>query len=215
LVTPINPGAKSLGVTAQQVRPKVFKPAGEIISVDRICISEIIREMKETKKAIIEDMAGVGQKLFAHSKSADFTARRGLAMELWPFIFGAGERMNGKAISQFLEKEQGFKLSSVTINKALKDPAKNWNVYFDMVVPSARVFSKEDRVPMGDLLFRKQYFYKPLENPILKVAVDVLVRDEVKYAASILRTKWFSIDWEIRLKARPFLEHRLEGKTGK
>lgn len=71
------------------------------------------------------DAVGVGQKLFAHSKAAEFTARRGLALELWPYIFGAGERMHAKAISQFLEAEQGVKLSSVTINKALKDPAKN------------------------------------------------------------------------------------------
>jgi hypothetical protein len=160
-------------------------------------------------------MAGVGQKLFAHSKSAEFTARRGLALELWPFIFGAGERMNGKAISQFLEKAQGFKLSSVTINKALKDPAKNWNLYFDLVEPSARVFAKSDGLAMGDLLFQEQYFFKPVEHPILKAAVKLIVSDEIKYAASILRTKWFSIDWEIRLKARPFLEHRLDGKTGK
>jgi hypothetical protein len=169
-------------------------------------------KVKRTKAA---DVAGIGQKLFAHSKSADFTARRGLALELWPFIFGAGERMNGKAISEFLEKEQGFKLSSVTINKALKDSAKNWNLYFDMVEQPARVFAKEDGVAMGDLLFQEQYFFKPVENPLLKAAVKVFVNDQIKYAASILRTKWFSIDWEIRLKARPFLEHRLAGKIEK
>jgi hypothetical protein len=65
---------------------------------------------------------------------------------------------------------------------------------------------------LGDLLFQEQYFLKPAKNPILKVAVKILVSDEVKYAVSILRTKWFSIDWEIRLKARPFLEHRLGEK---
>ena len=164
----------------------------------------------ETTKAL--DVTGIGQKLFTHSKAAEFTARRGLALELWPFIFGAGERMNAKAISEFLEKEQGFKLSSVTINKALKEPEKNWNVYFDMVEPSARVFAKSDKVALGDLLFQEQYFFKPVKNPILKAAVSVLVSEEIKYAASILRTKWFSIAWEIRLKARPFLEHRLGGK---
>jgi hypothetical protein len=164
----------------------------------------------ETTKAL--DVAGIGQKLFTHSKAAEFTARRGLSLELWPFIFGAGERMNAKAISRFLEDEQGFKLSSVTINKALKDPARNWNVYFDMVEPSARVIAKSDKVALGDLLFQEQYFLKPAKNPVLKVAVKLLVSDEQQYAASILRTKWYPIDWEIRLKARPFLEHRLGEK---
>ena len=166
----------------------------------------------KTKKTEGNDLTGIGQKLFAHSKGAEFTARRGLALELWPFIFGAGERMHGKAISAFLEKEQGIKLSAVTINKALKDPSKHWNVYFDLVEPSARVFAESDRVALGDVLFQKQYFLKPVENVVLKTAVNLVVPDKIKYAASILRTKWFSIDWEIRLKARPFLEHRLGGK---
>jgi hypothetical protein len=103
-------------------------------------------------------------------------------------------------------------LSSVTINKALKDPNKNWNIYFDMIEPAARVFEKEDRMPMKNFLFQQQYFLKPVKNPVLKAAIKALVKEEVAYAASILRTKWFSIDWEIRLKARPYLEHRLGEK---
>ena len=166
--------------------------------------------MKSEQEEI--DVAGIGQKLFGHSKSAEFTARRGLALELWPFIFGAGERMNGKAISEFLEQDQGFKLSVVTINKVLKDPAKNWNLYFDMVEPSARILAKEDKVSMKDMLFRKQYLFKPAQNPIIKAVAKALVSDEIRYAVSILRTKWYSIDWEIRLKGLPFLEHRLNGK---
>jgi hypothetical protein len=169
----------------------------------------------ELEQAKTLDVAGIGQKLFGHSKAAEFTARRGLALDLYPFIFGAGERMHGKAISEFLAKEQGVKLSAVTINKSLKDPNKNWNIYFDQVEPSARVFAKEDKVPIQELLFREQYFFKPVENRLLRAAVKALVKDEIRYAASILRTKWFSIDWEIRLKARPYLEHRFAEKGKK
>jgi hypothetical protein len=136
-------------------------------------------------------------------------------VELWPFIYGASERMSSKAISDFLEKEQGIKLSSVTINKALKEPARSWNVVFDEVEPSARIIAKEDGISMKDFLFKKQYFSKPFQNPVLKAAVKSLVGAEVSQAATILRTKWFVIDWEIRLKARPFLEHRLGGKGEK
>jgi hypothetical protein len=169
----------------------------------------------ESEQSNTSDVAGIGQKLFGHSKAAEFTARRGLVFDLYPFIFGAGERIHGKAISEFLAKEQGVKLSAVTINKALKDPNKNWNLYFDQVESSAWVLAKDDKVPIQELLFREQYFFKPVENRLLKAAVRALVKDEIRYAASILRTKWFSIDWEIRLKARPYLEHRFSEKGKK
>ena len=160
-------------------------------------------------------MAGVGPKLLAHSKSAEFTARRGLVVELFPFIYGASKRMSAKAISHFLETEQGIKLSSVTINKALKDPAKNWNLFFDEIEPAARIFEEGQKVPMKDFLFRRKYLFKPFENQRVNAALRVLVPAEVPPAANILREKWYVIDWEIRLKARPFLEHRLGGKDRK
>ena len=119
-------------------------------------------------------MVGVGQKLLAHSKSAEFTAKRGLVVELFPFIFGASERMSSRAISRFLEKEQGVKLSSVTINKALKDPAKNWGLYFDEIEDAARLFAKDDRVPVKMFLLEKQYFLSPVKNPLLKAAVKAV-----------------------------------------
>ena len=155
------------------------------------------------------DLAGAGQKLLAHSKSAAFTARRGLAVELYPFIYGASARMSAPAISDFLAKEQGIQLSAVTINKAVKDPAKNWNLFFDLIEPYARIYCEDDGIRLKDLLFQKQYFFQPAKNPIVKAVAKALVSEEVAQAVSILRTKWFTIDWEIRLKARPFIEHRL------
>lgn len=163
----------------------------------------------ETKEA---DLTGVGPKLLAHSKSAEFTARRGLVVQLFPFIYGASERMSSKAISEFLEKDQGIKLSSVTINKALKDPAKNWNLFFDEIESAARIFEQADGVPMKDFLFRRKYLFKPFENKRINAALKVLVPAEVPPAANILRERWYVINWEIRLKARPFLEHRLGEK---
>jgi hypothetical protein len=155
------------------------------------------------------DLVGAGQKLLDHSRSTEFTARRGLVVEMFPSIFGAAERMSSPAISQFLESELGVKLSSVTINKALKDRHKTWNLYFDEVEPAARVYAKDNGDRLREMLFKKQIFFKPAVNPILKAAVKALVKEEVAHAISILRTKWYSIELEIRLKARPYLEHRL------
>jgi hypothetical protein len=163
----------------------------------------------ESKTIDQADLAGAGQKLLDHSRSAEFTARRGLVVEMFPFIFGAAERMSSPDISQYLESELGIKLSSVTINKALKDPHKTWNLYFDEIEPAARTFAKDGGDRLRDVLFKKQIFFKPATNPILKAAVKMLVKAEVAHAISILRTKWDSIDYEIRLKARPYLEHRL------
>jgi hypothetical protein len=162
----------------------------------------------ETKESKAVDLAGAGQKLLAYSKKAEFTAKRGLVVELFPFIYGAGERMSAKAISEFLREEQKISLSSVTINKALRDPAKNWNLFFDLVEPSARTFAESYGAPMKDILFQKEFFYT-IKNPLLKVASKLMVKEEVARASSVLHAKWFAIDWGIRLKARAFLEHRL------
>jgi hypothetical protein len=163
----------------------------------------------ETKVINSDELAGAGQKLLAHSRSAEFTARRGLVVEMFPFIYGASKRMSSPAISKFLASEMGIKLSSVTINKALRDPHTTWNLYFDEVEPSARIFAKDNGDRLRDMLFKKQIFFQPAKNPILKAAVKVLVKEEVAHAGSILRIKWYSIELEIRLKARPYIEHRL------
>jgi hypothetical protein len=163
----------------------------------------------ETTETNETDVAGVGPKLVAHSKSAEFSAARGRVVELFPFIYAASERMSARAISQFLEKEQGIKLSSVTINKALRDPDRYWNAFFDLIEHSARVFEREDKKRMKEFLFKKQIFWKPFENRFLKAAVKVILPEDVAQAARILRGKWYSMDLEIREKGRPFLEHRL------
>jgi predicted acyltransferase len=62
---------------------------------------KIIKVIMETKKINEAGLAGAGQKLLAHSKSAEFTANRGLVMELFPFILGAADRMSAKAISEW------------------------------------------------------------------------------------------------------------------
>jgi hypothetical protein len=163
-----------------------------------------------TKESDTGQLSGIGSDLFAHSKQAKFTARRGLALELFPFIFGAGQRMSARAISDYLAKKDGVKLSAVTINKALKAAHKNWNLYFDEIEPVAKIFSKAEKMPLRGFLFQKQYFYDSAKYPaMVKAMAKLLLSDQIIYASQVLRSKWFNIDWEIRLKAMPYLEHRL------
>lgn len=162
----------------------------------------------ESEKSV--SMIDVGQKLVGHSKSAEFTASRGLVIELFPFIFEASERMSARAISRFLMKEQNIKLSAVTITKALNDPKKSWNLFFDLIEPAARTYVKGERISMGVFLFKKNPLFKPFKSPLVNAALRAVFSDELALATSILRAKWFAIDFGIRLKARPYLEHRLD-----
>ena len=168
--------------------------------------------MSKTYETSGDGLAAAGQKLLAHSKAAEFTAKRGLVVDLFPFICGASDRMSAKAISEFLEAEQGIKLSSVTINKALKDPAKSWNLFFDMIEDAARLFAKDDGVEMRDMLFKEQIFWKKVENQYFQKIAKAMLRDEIIRAIGILRTKWYVIDLDTRQKARPFIEHRFNMK---
>jgi hypothetical protein len=213
---PTRPGllglAQSLSVWLRSESARKSLRQGERIRI--LVLTGLITLIRLLHMNHLEDntsgLVGVGQKLLAHSKVTEFTARHGLVVELFPFIVGASKRMSARAISRFLEKEQGVKLSSVTITRALNDPQKSWNLFFDTIEPSARLFAKGETAPMKDFLFREKYLLKLVKNPIVKAVAKILVPDDVAQAVAILRNKWYVIDLEIRLIARPYIEHRLK-----
>ena len=159
----------------------------------------------ENQTSLVE----AGQNLLNHSKAADFTAKRGAVVELFPFIFGAAERMSARAISRYLAKEENVKLSSVTITKALNDRKKTWLLYFQGIEPSARVLEKTHRIPMKDFLFREKFLFEPFKSKGINAVARKVIGAELAEANNVLRTKWYSIPWEVRLKAQPYLEGRL------
>ncbi len=159
----------------------------------------------------------IGQKLVGHSKEAEFTANRGLVIELFPYIFEASERMSVRAISRFFEEEQDIKLSYVTIGKALNDPKKSWLSFFDSVEPAAVVTAKWFKPPTFKFLFwsKGEYDSKIMPDADSKLAravghgVRALIQPERVAADRVLREKWFSIGQATRLKAKAFLEEHL------
>jgi hypothetical protein len=160
------------------------------------------------------DATDIGLKLVGHSKSTEFTANRGLVIELFPFIFEASQRMSARAISRFLMDEQGVKLSAVTITKALNDPKKSWNSFFDIVEPSALVIAKWWRCETLNFLFTGRAKYEDNIRPAIgnlvgRLAVKVLIKGDVLSADKILRQKWFCINKLTLEKAKPYLEARL------
>jgi hypothetical protein len=168
----------------------------------------------EPKDQKTTDATDIGLRLVGHSKSTEFTANRGLVIEMFPFIFEASQRMSARAISRFLLDEQGVKLSAVTITKALNDPKKSWNSFFDIIEPSALLIAKWWRCETLNFLFAGKAKYEDNIRPatgnlVAKLAVKVLIKGDVLSADKLLREKWFCINKLTLEKARPYLEDRL------
>jgi hypothetical protein len=172
----------------------------------------------KVKNAKPLNLAAIGQTLVDHAHKVKLEEKRGVVVELFPFIFEASSRMSARAISRFLKEKHGVQLSAVTISKALTDLKKSWNRYFDVIEPFAKVFEKGSyHSRMADFLFDDKRFNEMVGAfPVrayrghwldLKALCHITVADE--QAANILREKWVNISMEIRRKARPYIEHRL------
>lgn len=169
-------------------------------------------------------LVDVGQKLVGHSKSTEFSANRGLVVELFPFIFEASERMSARAISRFLLEEQNIRLSAVTITKALNDPQKYWVSFFESIAPSATVIAKWFRPASFKYLYLSKSDYENRTSPdrkegfisgALMRGAMALLKPEVVAAKKLLLEKWFTIGLATRLKAKPYLEEHLMGLEDK
>ena len=159
--------------------------------------------------------SAIGQALVEHSKTSDRDSKPGLVVELFPFIFGAHERMSARAISRFLKEKHGIKLSAVTITKALNDPKKSWNRFFDTIEPHVKIYENWDKKEKReDFLYDDKAFTPMLPNlPGRSLLRKALLKYEFGEAINVLREKWFSIDLGIRIKARPYLAERLLGRV--
>jgi hypothetical protein len=174
------------------------------------------------KNAELPSLTAIGKTLVAHAHKVKLEEKRGVAIELFPFIFEASSRMSARAISRFLKEKHGVQLSAVTVSRVLSDLKKSWNQYFDVIEPFARTFEKGAYFSrMADFLFDDKCFQEMTEGfPVrrykghwldLKALCRITIEDE--QAANILREKWCSISMDIRLKARPYIAKRLLGKV--
>jgi len=169
------------------------------------------------------NLVAIGKDLVAHAHKSKLEEKRGVVVELFPFIYEASARLSSRGISRYLWEKHKVKISAVTVAKALSDLKRSWNQYFDVIEPFARIFEKGSYfTPMGVFLFDDKRFREMTEAlPMrryrghwldLKALCRITVEDVE--AANILRDKWYSISLDIRLKARPYIEHRLNEKDG-
>jgi len=173
------------------------------------------------KDANLPSLTAIGQTLVKHAHTVNLEEKRGVVIELFPFIFEASSRMSARAISRFLKEKHKIQLSAVTVSRALSDLKKSWNQYFNVIEHFAKVFEKGCYTSrMSDFLFDDKRFKELTEGlPIraykghwldLKALCQITIEDD--QAADILREKWYAISLDIRLKARPYIEHRLNKK---
>ena len=166
-----------------------------------------------------ENAKFIGESLLSFSEERESAVRRGLVVELFPYIYQAAEGMSARAISRFLADKHGVKVSAVTVAKALAESSRSWNLYFDRIEPFAQVFARGARnMKLMDFLFdTKQFDELSKQWPIeaykekwwnLKALGQIKIADEE--AVAVLRERWFAIPEEIRKKARPFLKSRLK-----
>jgi len=167
--------------------------------------------MNEQDKPVT--VATIAQDLMAHAKTFDMDGnKRGLVVELFPAIFAASDRMSARGISRFLKEKHGVKLSAVTITKALNDPKKYWNQFFDTIEPAVVAYEKWDKSKREQFLFDDKAF-EPVHFPGRDLLRKQLLKFEFAQAINELREKWFSIDYRTRMNARPYLAERILGKV--
>ena len=158
-------------------------------------------------------VAAIGKDLMVHAKTFEIDGnKRGLVAELYPAIFMASERMSARGISRFLKEKHGISLSAVTIAKALNDPKKYWNLFFDTIEPSLVAYEKVEPNERREKYLYDDKAFEKLEFPGREKVRKFLLKYEFARAMDDLREKWFTIDFAIRLKARPYLAERFIGK---
>jgi len=69
---------------------------------------------------MVKKIKNVGEALLNHAEAVE-SSRRGVADDLFPYIYVAAKKMSTRAISRWLEETQGIKLSAATISKVLRE----------------------------------------------------------------------------------------------
>lgn len=161
------------------------------------------------------EIEAVGNSLIEHVRDAVAT-RPGIVDELFPYIVQASKKISARAIARFLEEKHGVKVSYVTIGRALRNPGKYWNLYFDEIEPHVWIVAEAHDKKLREFISEPEKYQAMLEvKPIYKAdnAEDVWKADmEYQHSVSVLDTKWFCFDEAILEEARCYLLKRFTEK---
>jgi hypothetical protein len=157
----------------------------------------------------------VGNSLIEHVRDAAST-RQGIVDELFPYIVQASKKISARAIGRFLEEEHDVKISYVTIGRALRNPIKYWNLYFDDIEPHAWIVAESHKKSLKDFMSGPEKYQEMLEGKPELTVDDIenpqdsffRVENEYNNAVAVLDAKWFCFDADILDEARFYLIQR-------
>ncbi|HZM02351.1 MAG TPA: hypothetical protein VFC44_04970 [Candidatus Saccharimonadales bacterium] len=166
--------------------------------------------------SVNKDIGEVGDSLIEHARDDASTSRRGIIEELFPYIVQASNKMSARAITRFLEENHGVKISYVTIGRALRNPKKYWNLYFDSIERPAWIVAQSHDKPLKDFISEPDKYQEMLEGKPVYVVEDIEDEDSVfdakadyENAVAVLDEKWFCFDKNILVEAKCYIYTRL------
>jgi hypothetical protein len=155
----------------------------------------------------LSELQDVGAQLVEHARQDAGFSARGVLGELFPYVQDASQRMSTRAISRWLADTHGIKLSAVSISKALRNPDKYWDEYFDAIEPAAINVENQSEVFMKDFLLQGDLFFNVVEPKCLDLISagwatngEVCDADQLNADLQKLNSLWFNLDESIRAR---------------
>jgi hypothetical protein len=162
-------------------------------------------------------LEAIGNSLIEHVRDAA-ASRPGIIEELFPYIVQASKKISVRAISRFLEEKHGVKVSYVTVGRALRDPLKYWNLYYNRVEEQAWIVAETHSKNLKDFISEPEKYQAMLEEKPVYICdgPEEIFEAQLAYdnAVADLDQKWFCLDEKILEEARQYIRPRFDKKPG-
>ena len=109
------------------------------------------------------NLEAVGNSLIEHVREGA-ASRPGIVGELFPYIVQASKKISARAIARFLEEEHSVKVSYVTIGRALRNPGKYWNMYYDDIEPHAWIVAESHGKPLKHFISEPEKYQQMMDG---------------------------------------------------
>src|SRR5215470_11466403 len=144
----------------------------------------------------------VGKNLLKHSNAQPVRVPEGFLGYIYPQVLVASRRMTVREVSHWLEQKEGVYVSAVTVAKALREPAKNWDIFWRQRLWSsvADVCRAHDVKPEDFLFSRDAFIRLKRSKPILRLKhADDSTEEFFRIAGynsalKEIEDSWFSVD---------------------
>ena len=172
---------------------------------------------------MVKKIGNIGEELVSHSKKAD-TSRRGLADELFPYIWIASKQMSTRAISRWLEEKQNIKLSAATIAKVIRESEERMRaLVLDMLEKEHDFFCSlpMSHIPTGSTTLFDEDAFEALAVSRNNQGTAMISNETLGggYARLLglyntLKEEWFALPEEFRNECKKYIIKKdLKGPT--